>query len=95
MRVQILSVKFPILRRNERVILLNVQICLCNVQVIFAELFETELLYNFWKIFKYKFFSNRELMGTMTKSVATFLKFEKACNIFHFATNLKDSKPCN
>jgi hypothetical protein len=39
------------------------------------------------------FSANQEQTGAMTNLVATFLKFAKARNIFHFVTHLKHSNP--
>jgi len=91
--VQILSVKVLILRRTERVILLNLQIGLCNVQVIFGNYSRLNFSTVVGKVLNILFSANREPTGAMTNLVATFLEFAKARNIFHFDTHLKYSNP--
>jgi len=91
--VQILSVKVLILRRTERVILLNLQIGLCNLPVTFENFSRLNFSTVVGKVSNIIFSTNQEPTDAMTNLVATFLEFAKARNIFHFATHLKYSNP--
>jgi len=57
---------------------------------IIRDLTSPQFLENFLNI---NFSANREPTAAMANLVATFLKFAKARNIFHFTTQLKYSNP--